>query len=725
MSRPWQLRPLDREAVAGLQEAIAEERADQLEQEAAWNGEEWDDARHDAVYAAQFKEAALLAGLLAARGFTQPEEALSFLAGEDGLSDPYLLTDMDKAVARIRQAIASGETIVIYGDYDVDGVTATSLLYEQLKGLGGSVKCMLPSREGDGYGLSRRAIDRIHAKGYTLIVTVDNGISAVEEAAYAASLGIDLVVTDHHLPPSVLPTAVAVVDPKREGDASPFKELCGAGVAFKLCAALEDCMPEELLEFCSDLAAIGTVADVMPLTGENRTIVKAGLQALQRTQRPGLAALLQEAGLAGRPVTADNISFGLAPRLNAAGRMDSAAAALQLILCQDEGRAAGMARQLNETNALRQETEQKIEKAVEEMIAAEPDRADDRVMLLWGRHWHQGVIGIVASRLVEKYGRPVMVVSIADNGEAKGSGRSVPGFNLHGCITACEDLLIRFGGHAMAAGLLVREENLPALRRRMNEWAARECPVIHTPPLVCDLSLRLGKVTVEEVRALERMAPFGADNPAPVFLLENAVVEAVYPVSDGRHSRLRLHQGGAGLYAVWFGVPPEQVPYQPGDAVDAAVSLSVYEGQRGAQLSGRIIELHPAGFGPDAAHQAALAEALARGADLSEEERQLLRPAREDVAALYRALKARRWHAGDLQPLCARMGQANTGRTLVALTALRQMGLVAEAGQDGARYLELVPVAGKKNLADAPILQHLEAIRTNGGEESREEKEET
>ena len=725
MSRPWQLRPLDREAVAGLQEAIAEERADQLEQEAAWNGEEWDDARHDAVYAAQFKEAALLAGLLAARGFTQPEEALSFLAGEDSLSDPYLLTDMDKAVARIRQAIASGETIVIYGDYDVDGVTATSLLYEQLKGLGGNVKCMLPSREGDGYGLSRRAIDRIHAKGYTLIVTVDNGISAVEEAAYAASLGIDLVVTDHHLPPSVLPAAVAVVDPKREGDASPFKELCGAGVAFKLCAALEDCMPEELLEFCSDLAAIGTVADVMPLTGENRTIVKAGLQALQRTQRPGLAALLQEAGLAGRPVTADNISFGLAPRLNAAGRMDSAAAALQLILCQDEGRAAEMARQLNETNALRQETEQKIEKAVEEMIAAEPDRADDRVMLLWGRHWHQGVIGIVASRLVEKYGRPVMVVSIADNGEAKGSGRSVPGFNLHGCITACEDLLIRFGGHAMAAGLLVREENLPALRRRMNEWAARECPVIHTPPLVCDLSLRLGKVTVEEVRALERMAPFGADNPAPVFLLENAVVEAVYPVSDGRHSRLRLHQGGAGLYAVWFGVSPEQVPYQPGDAVDAAVSLSVYEGQRGAQQSGRIIELHPAGFGPDAARQAALAEALARGADLSEEERQLLRPAREDVAALYRALKARRWHAGDLQPLCARMGQANTGRTLVALTALRQMGLVAEAGQDGARYLELVPVAGKKNLADAPILQHLEAIRTNGGEESREEKEET
>ena len=704
--RPWELRPLDREAVAGLQEAIAEERTEQLEQEAAYNGEEWDDAKVAAVMAQQQKEASLLAGLLAARGFTEPEEALSFLAGEDSISDPMLMKDMDKACARIHKALETGETIVIYGDYDVDGVTATSLLYEQLKGLGGNVKCMLPSREGDGYGLSRRAIDRIHEKGYTLIVTVDNGISAVEEAAYAASLGIDLVITDHHLPPSTLPTAVAVVDPRRQDDHSPFKELCGAGVAFKLCAALEDCMPEELLEFCSDLAAIGTVADVMPLTGENRTIVKAGLQILQNTQRPGLAALLKEVGLAGKTVTADNVSFGIAPRLNAAGRMDSAASALQLVLCEDPDRACCLARHLNEINAQRQETEQKIEKAVEEMLAAEPQRTQDRVMLLWGAGWHQGVIGIVASRLVEKFGRPVMVVSIAENGEAKGSGRSVPGFNLHACITACSDLLIRFGGHAMAAGLLVREENLPELRRRMNEWAARECPVIHAPPLVCDLSLRLNRVTVEEVRAVERMAPFGAENPAPVFLLERAVIENIYPVSDGKHCRLRLHQGGAGLYAVWFGMPPAHVPYQPGDAVDAALSLSVYEGARGAQISGRIIDIHPAGLGPEAARQAALVDALRRGASLPAEQRRQLAPTREEVAALYRELKARRWHADDLQPLCARLG--HTGKTLVALTALRQVGLVDAVERDGVRYLELVHVEGKKNLADAPILKCLE-----------------
>ncbi len=706
--RPWELRPLDREAVAGLLEAIAEERTDQLEQEAAFVGEEWDDAKLASVFAQQMKEASLLAGLLAARGFTQPEEALSFLAGEDSLSDPFLLRDMDKACARIRQALEKGETIVIFGDYDVDGVTATSLLYEQLKGMGGAVKCMLPSRERDGYGLSRRAIDRIHEKGYTLIVTVDNGISAVEEAAYAASLGIDLVITDHHLPPSVLPEAVAVVDPRRADDESPFKDLCGAGVSFKLCAALEDCMPEELLEVCSDLAAIGTVADVMPLTGENRTIVKAGLQLLQRTERPGLAALLEEVGLAGKPVTADNVSFGIAPRMNAAGRMDSATAALQLVLCEDPDRAAVLAHRLNEINALRQETEQKIEKAVGEMLAAEPGRAEDRIMLLWGRGWHQGVIGIVASRMVEKYGRPVMIVSIAENGEAKGSGRSVPGFNLHACITACADLLIRFGGHAMAAGLLVKEEDLPALRSRMNEWAARECPVIQAPPLVCDLSVRLPRVTVEEVRALDRMAPFGAENPAPVFLLEKAVVEGIYPVSDGKHCRLRLQQGGVGLYAVWFGMTPAHLAYQIGDVVDAALSLSVYEGAGGAQVSGRIVDVHPAGFGPDAARQAALVEALRRGADLSADDRKQLCPARDEVAAVYRELKTRRWHADDLQPLCARLGADHTGKTLVAVAALQQVGLVEAVERDGVPFLELVRVAGKKNLADAPILKCLE-----------------
>ena len=703
--RAWELKELDRAAVRELTCAIAEQNTEELEYR---SDEPWSEERVQKTLAAQQKESGLLAGILAARGITDPADALTLLAGEEELSDPMLLTDMDRACARILEAIDREETIVVFGDYDVDGVTATALLYQHLKGMGASVKCMLPSREGDGYGLSRNAIQSIHDKGYRLIVTVDNGISAVDEAAFAASLGVDLVITDHHLPPDTLPQAVAVVDPRREDDRSPFKGLCGAGVAFKLCAALDGCTPEEMLDYCGDLAAVGTVADVMPLTGENRTLVKAGLRQLCQTDRPGFVALLDEVGLSGKPITAENISYAIAPRINAAGRMDNAVTALQLVLCEDEERAGELAHKLNEINAARQETEQEIVRAAQEQLDKEPSLLEDRVILLWGRDWHPGVIGIVASRLVEKTGRPVIVVSVDANGEGKGSGRSVQGFNLHACIGSCADLLVRFGGHAMAAGLSVREENLPELRRRLNEWAARECPVLHTPPLTCDLSIHLDRITVESVRRLEQLAPYGADNPTPVFLLEKAVVEGVYPVSEGKHSRLRLRQGNASIYAVWFGMRPEQLPYTQGDAVDAALNLSVYEAPRGAQLSGRILELHPAGLGTTASQQAALVQALRRGTPLTAEQKQTVAPARSDIVAVYRELQTRRWHADDLQPLFAKLGEENTGKILVAVAALEQVGLIAAKERDGIRFWELVPTAGKKNLADAPILKCLE-----------------
>ena len=707
--RAWELKPLDRAALKELTQAIAEQAVEELEQQ-AMEEEPWSDAKYSSVLSAQQKENALLAGILTARGITDPAEALTLLAGEEDLSDPFLLTDMQKACECIWQAIDNGETIVVFGDYDVDGVTATALLYQHLKGMGATVKCMLPSREGDGYGLSRNAIQSIHDKGYQLIVTVDNGISAVEEAEFAAELGIDLIITDHHLPPETLPKAVAVVDPRRLDDTSPFTGLCGAGVAFKLCAALDGCPPEEMLDYCGDLAAVGTVADVMPLTGENRTLVKSGLRQLQNTDRPGLEALLEEVGLAGRPITAENISYAIAPRINAAGRMDSAVTALQLVLCEDPDRAEELAHKLNEINVKRQETELEIFKAAQVLLEQQPERLEDRVMLLWGRDWHPGVIGIVASRLVERTGRPVIVVTVDEHGECKGSGRSVPGFNLHACIGSCADLLIRYGGHAMAAGLSVREENLPELRRRLNEWAARECPVLHTAPLECDLPIHLDRVTVDSVRRIDALAPFGAENPTPVFLLQSAVVDGVYPVSEGRHSRLRLRQGNASVYAVWFGMPSEQLPYTMGDVVDAALNLSVYESARGAQLSGRILDLHPAGLGTKLAEQAALVAALRRGTPLTAEQKTLITPDRSHIITVYRELQARRWHAEDLQPLCAKLGEENTGKTLVAVTALEQVGLIATVEKGGANYLELVPAQGKKNLADAPILKCLEGM---------------
>ena len=705
--RAWTLKQFNRAALKDLTAAIAEQNTEELEMN-AMDDEPWSEQKYAATLAAQQKEVGLLAGILAARGITDPTEALTLLAGEEELSDPMLLTDMDKACARILEAIDKEQTIVVYGDYDVDGVTATALLYQHLKGMGASVKCMLPSREGDGYGLSKNAIQSIHDKGCQLIVTVDNGISALEEAEFAASLGVDLIVTDHHLPHDALPKAVAVVDPRRADDHSPFKGLCGAGVAFKLCAALDGCPPEEMLDYCGDLAAVGTVADVMPLTGENRTLVKAGLKLLQQTDRPGISALLEEVGLGGKPITAENVSYAIAPRINAAGRMDNAVTALQLVLCEDEERAEELAHKLNEINVARQETEQEIVKAAQKQLDAEPAILEDRVILIWGRDWHPGVIGIVASRLVEKTGRPVIVVSVDEHGEGKGSGRSVQGFNLHECIASCEDILLRFGGHAMAAGLSVREENLPELRRRLNEWAARECAVLFTPPLECDLSIHLDRITVESVRRLEQLAPYGAENPTPVFVLEKAVIDGIFSVSEGKHCRLRLRQGNASIYAVWFGMPPEQLPYTTGDVVDAAVNLSVYESLRGAQLSGRILELHPAGFGNAAAEQTALVQALRRGTPLSAEQKARIAPERSDIITVYRELQARRWHAEDLQPLFAKLGEENTGKILVAITALEQVGLIAVRERSGAKFWELVPAEGKKNLADAPILKCLE-----------------
>ena len=315
---------------------------------------------------------------------------------------------------------------------------------------------------------------------------------------------------------------------------------------------------------------------------------------------------------------------------------------------------------------------------------------------------------LVDGALVERTGRPVIVVTVDEHGECKGSGRSVQGFNLHDCIGSCADLLIRYGGHAMAAGLSVREENLPALRRRLNEWAARECPVLLTPPLECDLSIHLDRITVESVRRLEQLAPYGAENPTPVFVLEKAVIDGIYPVSEGRHCRLRLRQGNASMYAVWFGMHPEQLPYAMGDVVDAALNLSVYDAPRGAQLSGRILELHPAGLGNAAAEQTALVQALRRGTPLTAEQKAAVTPKRSDIITVYRELQARRWHAEDLQPLFAKLGEQNTGKILVALTALEQVGLIAVQECGGAKFWELVPAQGKKNLADAPILKCLE-----------------
>lgn len=678
--RPWKITPVDEEAVRRLQAALG--------------------------------LPALLCRVLAARGCRDAAQAERQLGPGAPLGDPMAMHGMREAAGRILRAVDEGERIVVYGDYDVDGVTATALLYTYLDAVGAQVYYKLPNREADGYGLSVRAVEALAEKGVQLVITVDNGIAAAPAVRRAKELGMDVVVTDHHLPPDELPEAAAVVDPRLDAPDSAAQGLCGAGVAFKLICAMEGAAGEDLLPFYGDLAAIGTVADVVPLTGENRAIVKAGLALLEHSDRPGLAALIEAAGLAGRPVTAENVAFGIAPRMNAAGRMDDATAALRLLLCEDEEEAARLAAGLCAQNAARQQTERDILDEAVRAIEADSSYARDRILVVWGEGWHPGVIGIVAARLCERFGKPAIVVSEGEGGLCKGSGRSGGILHLYDALAAAAPVLEGFGGHAAAAGLTVRRENLPALRRALNEWAAREYPLLQRAPLCADAEIRLADIRVDEVAALDALEPFGEGCPAPLFAVRGAVLEGAYPMGEGgRHTRVRLRQDGAGLYAALFGMTPAQLCYAPGEKVDVILSLSVYEGKGAPSVSARVCDMRPAGMGEEHAHLAAQVEALLCGVPPREErQRAALWPQREDVAAVYRLLakRAAGLPAGDLRPLFCRLGEAAAGRTLTALAALEQLGLVEHVQDEhGAPVLRAVKSAQKKDLAGAPVLRAL------------------
>ena len=644
----------------------------------------------------------LLRRVLAARGCKDAAAAHQLLEPSVDLSDPFLLRDMDKAVARIEQAIEAEEPIVIYGDYDVDGISATAILYECLSSQGAYVRCKLPTR-GSGYGLTRPALEGLARKGFTLVITVDNGISAVEEAACAKELGLDLVITDHHLPGETLPDAVAVVDPKRADDESPFKNLCGAGVAFKLCAALEGCDPAELLEMYGEFVALGTVADVMPLVGENRVLVREGLALLQDTMRPGLHALLESGGYAGKPVTTDTVSYGLAPRLNAAGRMDNASVALKLLLCGDEEQATGIAARLAEINTERQQTEQDVFAAACRTLETDPARLQDRVLVVSGEDWHPGVIGIVAARLMERYSRPVLVISLHE-GEGRGSGRAPDAFDLHSALAACAGHLTRFGGHAAAAGIEIEEEKLPAFRQAINEWAAQHAARPAPATLQLDAVVTLEELDLPNVQELTRLAPFGRENPTPVLLVQNAVVDGVWAMgAEGRHTRVRLRQGNHTLFASLFGIPPQQFAYPVGAAVEAALEVSVFTGRSGPMVSAHLKGIRPANLSNTPSEQAAWFEAFRTGVVLEPVRAEALLPERNDTVMLYKRIRSGQVFTSDLQPVFAAQGPENTGKTLASLLALQELGLIEE--QNG-RWLP-VPVSQKQDLASAPVLKKL------------------
>ena len=543
---------------------------------AKWTGGGCDEAAAARLLAAGYPP--LLSLRLSARGVASPEEAALLLDREQRLTcPPLLMKDMDKAVARIHRALAEGERIAVFGDYDVDGITSTVLLVDYLRSRGADCLKYIPRRVEDGYGLGREALRSLRDQGVTLVITVDCGITGVEESLYAREIGLDLVITDHHECKDRLPEAAAVVDPRRPDCPYPFKHLAGVGVALKLALALDPQREEALFARYCTLAAIGTVADVMQMTGENRTIVHRGLASIGNTDFLGLRALLQETGLADREVSSTQIGFVLAPRINAAGRMGEAELAADLLLTDDPARAEALARELCGLNRERQAVEQEIFAQAVEQIEFLP-AGERSALVLSSEVWHQGVVGIVASRLSEKYSCPSFMIHL-QNGMGKGSCRSYGGFNLFAALESCRDLLVDFGGHELAAGFNIREEDIPAFRQRINRCVCDYCN--GEPPvsaLALDVVIRHPEaIVLEELDALSRLEPYGAGNDRPVFALMGARVESLQSVGQNRHLKLRLSKGGCHFDAIFFSATAEACGVSAGMRVDAAFHLQLNE----------------------------------------------------------------------------------------------------------------------------------------------------
>ena len=629
----------------------------------------------------------LVSAVLASRGIGTAEEAAAFLEHEQRLTySPFLMADMDKAVARVQQALAAHEKIAVFGDYDVDGITATCILVDYLQSRGADVLHYIPRRIEDGYGLSCDAIEGLYRRGARLLITVDCGITGVEEVDFANSLGMDVVITDHHECKETLPRAAAVVDPHRPDCPYPFKHLAGCGVALKLALALGGPDREEALfaRYCT-LAAIGTVADVMQMSGENRTIVSRGLAAIEHSDFIGLHALLKEAGLTGREITSVQIGFVLAPRINAAGRMGAADKAAELLLCTDPEEADRMARELCALNRERQNVEQTIYSQAEEMIARLPDR-DRSALVLESSRWHQGVVGIVASRLSEKYSRPSFMIHL-NGATGKGSCRSWGGFNLFAALESCKDLLLGFGGHELAAGFTIEEGNIPAFRERMNDYA-RSFRGGEAPVSVLDVDVAIthpSAVTLEELEALSALEPYGSGNARPVFCLLGATLLRTQNVGQNRHLKLRLGKGSAQFDGIFFSTVAEDCGCKAGDRVDAAFYLQVNEfrGSRTVQL--QMVDLRPSLWASGREQEAlALADRCAAQQPMPARDARRLLPTRDQFAAAWRFLERTVPEGGLttgylplLRALAAELGKAEPfPRAALCLSVFAERGLL-------------------------------------------------
>lgn len=640
-------------------------------------------------------------GILVRRGVNTMEAAQNFFACQS-LSDPLLMKDAEKAVEMIREALDEGKKITVFGDYDCDGVTATAIMYSYLEAQGAEVEYYIPDRS-EGYGMSVPALERIVNGGTELIITVDNGISAVEEAQFLKKKGVDLVITDHHQPGTELPECAACVDPKRTDDISPFKDLCGAGVALKLLIALEE--DEELvLDMYADLAAVGTVGDVMPLKGENRYIVQRGLENIKNGQNAGIGALLRAAARPADKITSTDIAFSICPRINAAGRLGSAENALRLLLCEDDAdTAARIAEELSALNSVRKKEEEKIQADINAQIARDPLIVKQRVIVMSGEGWQHGVVGLACLRLLETYGKPVVLMSI-EGGTARGSMRSVDGFSSHKMLSECSAHLTRFGGHIGAGGFSLPADKVGEFTKQIHEYAKEHYPIMPDPPIYADMEIEASKLTVDNVKKLSLLEPCGERNPSPQFLLKGCTVTSKIARKEGRFTAFDISQGSRTLPAITFTIPFAKFFPKVGDKIDlvATAEINEYNGNESVQL--KLVDYRPAGYREDRYFAAMHTyESICRGEGCDKRLAPRVMPQnRDDLIKVYKLI-SRSNGTMDPEELAVFDGSVNYCMLRITLDAFAEAGMIEYV--NGAP--KIVPVSGKRELLTSGLIAEL------------------
>lgn len=641
-----------------------------------------------------------LGKILSARGI-HTKKAAEKLFGDGEFMEEPLPADIEKAAEVITESLENGEKITVFGDYDCDGVTSTVMMYSYLDSLGAEVDFYIPDRS-EGFGMNIPALQKIISGGTQLIITVDNGVNALEEAEFIKSHGVKLVIADHHQPGETLPVCDACVNPNRADDYSQFKDLCGAGVVLKLLCALEE-DKDYILENYADLAMVGTIGDVMPLRGENRLIVKKGLEALKHAGNEGLKKLVYSAGLSPKNLTASDISFKICPAINSAGRVEKADKAVRLLLAKGEGETARLCENIVQLNAKRREIEQKITDDIQKQIANDPSILTKRVIFLAGEGWKAGVIGIVCSKIVEKYGKPTIVVAI-ENGEGRGSCRSVGNFSIYGLLNHCSAYLKKFGGHPLAGGFSVKADEIGEFKQKIEEYAAAHYPKMPEAELYADLRVTGNMLTVGNIESLNRLEPLGEGFAKPVFLLENCEIKEKRPLKDGKYISLDVKNGNSAFRAVSFKISYSDFAAEIGDSIDIIVHAEINEYNDNKSVQLKLLDYRPTGFREDRFFAAKrVSDAILRGEDFDKRLLPRIVPqSREDLMKIYDLLRKNNGRL-TLEQLAVFNGSVNYCMLKIAVTAFCEANL---AQFDGERA-RLVPAKEKRDLFKEGILARL------------------